>query len=93
MNLLFFNDVINIKDFDLNLLKIDKKSYKNIDIYYIGYIIVKNSDYVKINSVNLLYLIINEINGYIKEKNGSKYLVFESTNENDEVFKKYTGLW
>ena len=37
----FFDDMINIKDFDPNLLKIDKKSYKNIDIYYIGYITVK----------------------------------------------------
>ena len=50
----FFNDMINIKDFDPNLLKIDKKSYKNIDIYYIGYIIVKDSYYVKIEIVNLL---------------------------------------
>ena len=46
----FFDDMINIKDFDPNLLKIDKKSYKNIDIYYIGYITVKDSGYVKVNS-------------------------------------------
>ena len=38
----FFNDMINIKNFDSYLLKIDKKSYKNIDIYYIGYITMKN---------------------------------------------------
>ena len=43
----FFDDMMNIKDFDPNLLKIDKKSYKNIDIYYIGYITVKDSYYVK----------------------------------------------
>ena len=42
----FFDDMINIKDFDPNLLKIDKKSYKNIDIYYIDYITVKDSHYV-----------------------------------------------
>ena len=35
----FFNDVINIEEFDLNWIKIDKKSYKDIDIWYIGYII------------------------------------------------------
>ena len=64
----FFDDMINIKDFDPNLLKIDKKSYKNIDIYYIGYITVKDSDYVKINSVNPLHLIISEVDRYIKEK-------------------------
>ena len=83
----FFDDMINIKDFDPNLLKIDKKSYKNIDIYYIGYITMKDSDYVKIKSVNPLYLIISEVDGHIEEKNGSKYLVFDSaklhsTNEN-----------
>ena len=43
----FLDDMINIKDFDSNLLKIDKKSYKNIDIYYIGYIVMKDSDYLK----------------------------------------------
>ena len=40
----FFNDMINIKNFDSNLLKIDKKSRKNIDIYYIGYIAIKKID-------------------------------------------------
>ena len=45
--------MINIKKFYSNLLKIDKKSYKNIEIYYIGYIIIKGiSDYNSINSVN-----------------------------------------
>ena len=44
-----FNDVISIKDFDSNLLKIDKKSYKNVDVYYIGYITIENiSDYENI---------------------------------------------
>ena len=73
----FFDDMVDIKNFHSNLLKIDKKSYKDIDIYYIGYITVKDSDYVKINSVNPLYLIISEADGYIKEKNRSKYLVFD----------------
>ena len=72
----FFNDMINIEDFDQNLLQIDKKSYKNINIYYIGYITAKDSDYIKINSRNPLYLIISEVDGYIKERNGSRYLVF-----------------
>ena len=57
----FFDDRINIKDFDPSLLKIDKNSYKNIGIYYIGYITMKNFDYVKINSVNPLYVTINEV--------------------------------
>ena len=54
--------------FDPNLLKIDKKSYKNIDIYYISYITFKKSYYVKVNSVNPFYFIISEADGYIKEK-------------------------
>ena len=48
----FIDDIINIKTFDQNLLKIDKRSYKNIDIYYIGYITMNDSDYIKIDSVN-----------------------------------------
>ena len=61
--------MINIKNFDPNLLKIDKKSYKNIDIYYTGFIIMKDSDYVKFNSANPLYLIIGEVDGYIEDGN------------------------
>ena len=64
----FLDDMINITTFDPNLLKIDKKSYKNIDIYCIGYITVKGFDYAKINSVNPLYLIIDEIDGHFEEK-------------------------
>ena len=85
--------MINIKDFDPNLLKIDKKSHRNIEIYYIGYITIKDSYYVKINGVNPLCLIVSEVEGYIKEKNGSKSLVFDSANENNEVLKKYNKLW
>ena len=65
----FFNDMINIQNFNSSLLKIDKKSYKFIDIYYIGYITIKTtSDYESINSVNPLNIIIGEANGYIEKK-------------------------
>ena len=57
----------NIEDFDSNLSNIEKKSYRNIDIYYIEYITMKDFDFVKINSVNPLYIIIDEANGYIEE--------------------------
>ena len=79
----FYNDQINLKDFDAKLLKISKKSYKNIDIYYIGYITIKKiDDYESIYSVNPLYLRINHASGYIEEKNGNKYLIFDdSVNE------------
>ena len=90
----FYNDMINLKNFESNLLKIDKKHYKGIDIYYIGYITIKKiDDCENIYSVNPLYLIIGKVDGHIEEKNGSKYLVFDSTDENKEVLKKYTELW
>ena len=84
--------MVNIEDFDPNLLKIDKNSYKNIDVYYIGYITMKDSDYVKIKSINPLCLIIREVDRYIKEKNGNKYLILDSaelrsTNKNKKVLK------
>ena len=72
--------MINIKNFDSNLLKIDKKSCKNIDIYYIGYITIKNiGGYESIKIVNPLYLIVGEEDRYIEEKHGNKYLSFAST--------------
>ena len=90
----FFNDIINIKNFDSSLLKIDKKSYKNICIYNIGYIAIKKSyDYENINRVNPLHVIIGKLDGYIEEKNESKYLTFASTDNNKEVLEKYTKLW
>ena len=44
----FYNDIINIEEFDSNLLKIDKKSHKDIDIYYTGYITIKKVRNLKI---------------------------------------------
>ena len=65
----FYNDMINLKMFNSNLLKIDKKDYKGINIYYIGYITIKKiDDCEKIYSVNLLYFLVNHASGYIKEK-------------------------
>ena len=76
------------------MLKIEKKSYKNINIYYIGYITIKNiDDYESIYSVNPLHLRINHASGYIEEKNGNKYLIFDSVDENKEVLKKYADVW
>ena len=63
----FFNHEINIKDSDSNLLKIDKKSYKNIGIYYIGYLTIKDFDHVRLNSVNPLYIITGKTDTLKKE--------------------------
>ena len=65
----FYNDQIDLKYFDAKLFKIDKKDCNEIDIYYIGYVTIKKiGHYNNINSVNPLYLIINEMIGYFKEK-------------------------
>ena len=85
--------MINIRHFDSNLLKINKKSYKNIGIYYIGYITMKDTDYVNIHSVNSLYFIIDKADGYVENKNGNKYLTLVSNDKNKKVLTKYTELW
>ena len=89
----FLDDITNTKHFDPSLLKIHKKSYKNTDIYDIGYNTIKDSDYVKVNTVNPLYLIIWEVYGYIEESNANKYLTFASMDGNRKVSNKYTELW
>ena len=85
----FYNDIIDLKIFESNLLKIDKKHYKGINIYYIGYITIKKiDDCENIYSVNPLYLLVNHASGYIEEKNGNKYLIFDdSANENKGLLK------
>ena len=76
------------------LLKIDKKSYKNIGIYNIGYITKKKTDdYQNIYSVNPLYLIVANASGQIEENGVNKYLFFDSTDENKELLKKYSDVW
>ena len=86
----FYNDMINLKDFESNLLKIDKKHYKGIDIYYTGYITIKkNDDCESICSVNPLYLLVNQASGCIEENDGNKYLIFDdSVNESKGLLKE-----
>ena len=77
--------MIDVKNFHSNLLKIDKKPYKDVDIYSIGYITIKKfGDCENIHSVNPLYLLITT--GYFKEKCGKKYLILDSTEKYEEVF-------
>ena len=82
----FYNDIIDLENFDSSVLKLDKKSYKNIGIYNIGYITIKKIYYCEnFNSVNPLYLRIPHASEYIEEINGNKYLIFESTDGNKEL--------
>ena len=95
----FCNDIIERENFDSSLLKIDKKSYKDIGIYKIGYIkIRKIGDCKNIYGVNPLYLCINHASGYIEEKAVNKYLIFDSMelhsiDENKELLKKYNDVF
>ena len=71
-----------------------KTNYKEIDIYYIGYVTFKEiANCNNINSVNNLYLMINEVIRQIEEKNKNKYLVLDDVDENKEVSKKYEEVW
>ena len=81
--------MVNIKDFHSNLLNIEKKSYKYIDIYYIGYIMIKKIyDYENIHNIIPLYLIIHSANGYFEEKNGERYLILDLTEKYEKVFSE-----
>ena len=86
----------NIKDFNSSPLKIYKLPFKGVfspNIYYIKYIPTKSTDRVSIdrtdNDEDYLYLFFDDVNGYIKENYGIKYLVFASTDKNKEALKNY----
>ena len=90
----FYNDIIDIKKFNSNLLEIDKRSYKDIGIYNIVYITIKKiDDYENIYSVNPLYLIIAHASRYIEEKGVNKYLISDFTDEKKELLKKHNDAW
>ena len=89
--------MIDIRNFNSNLLKTDKKSNRYFDIYYIGSNTINklrncncncycDYDYENIRSVNPLYLIIHSATSYFKEKYSEKYLILDSTKEYNEVF-------
>ena len=90
----FYNDIIDLKTFDSKNLKLDKKAYKDLDIYNIGYVTIKKiGDCYDVNSVNPLYLRIDNASGYIKEDWTYKYLIFDSTDENKELLKRYDDVF
>ena len=84
----FFNVIINKENFDPNNIKIDEKPWKDILIYYAGYVTIKDWKYVKMNSENPVYLVFHKVNGYLEEINGNKYLMLLPTNASKEKIKK-----
>ena len=100
----FYNYIIDLKNFNSSLLKLDKKSYKDISIYNIGYITIKKIANCKnIYSVNPLYFRITHASRYIEEENENEYLIFDSMelhsaelrsiNKNKELLKKYNDVF
>ena len=88
----FFDDMINKKNFQSNLSKIDKKSHEDIDIYYIGYITIKKfSDCENIHRVNPLHLIFHSVTGHFKEKYAEKYLIIDSIEKYKDVLSVITS--
>ena len=105
----FYSDIIDLENFDSSLLKLDKKSYKDIGIYTIGCITIKKiGDCKNIYSVNHLYIRITHASRYIKEKDINKYLIFDSIklqlmklhsielhliDKNKDLLKKYNDIF
>ena len=87
----FWNDQIWINNFDAKNLKLDKKLVMDINIDYIGYVTEKPE--YNIDSLNPLYLNIKELDGFINEKNGNKYLNISLTDSNNDVLIKYAEVW
>ena len=85
-----YNDLINVLNFEAYNLKIDKKSWKDIDIYYIGYVDKNKPSEWKVNSVYPLYLLINRVHRIVSVKNGFKFL---SVDKGDVVLKKYDQVF
>ena len=83
-----FNSMTNNKNFDPSLLRIDKISFRSTDsvIYDIKY-------FKNLFSANSLYLVFNNVDGYIEESNENKYLIFSSTDKNKGGLENYTKLW
>ena len=88
----FYNDIINLDQFDESKIKVDKEDFNDIDIYYLGYEHKKKiSECDVINSVNPLYLRIVDMKGqFEKGKDDAWYLVIS---DDDDVFKKLVDIF
>ena len=80
----FYNDLIIISNFSINNLKLDKKTWRDIDIYYIGYVDKNKPEDWMVKSVNTLYLMINKVFCFVGEKDGIKYLKIDKDTKNLE---------
>ena len=88
----FYNDLINVLNFEPINLKLDKKTWTDIDIYYIGYADKNKPEDWRVKSVNPLYLIINKVFFSVGEEYGVKYLKIEK-NHCDPVINKWNQVF
>ena len=89
----FYNDIIDLDEFDGSKIKVDRKNYNDIDIYYLGYEYKKKiTECSKINSVNPLYLEIRDMKGQFKKgKSGNVwYLIIVC---DADVLRKFANIW
>ena len=93
------NLIVDIKDFDSNLSEINKLSFKgvfSVSIHYIKYIPTKGPNHVNTDRTNndedYLYLFFDDVDQYIEENDGIKYLVFASADKNKEALKNCKNL-
>ena len=83
----FYNDLINALNFKPNNLKLDKKTWKDIHIYYIAYVDKNKRKDWRVNSANPLYLIINKVFCSFGEENGIKFLKTEKNHSEPSLNK------
>ena len=88
----FYNDLINALNFEPNNLKLDRKTWKDIDIYYIGYVEKNKPEDWRVKSVNPLYLMVNKVFCIVREANCVKYLKIEK-NHSDPVLNKWSQVF
>ena len=83
----YFHD---IKHFDSSSLILNKKTFKNISMYYIGYI--RKKDEYEISGMGPIYLFVHKLERFIEEKEESKYLNIAYTDNNSEVLKNMKNV-
>ena len=89
----FYNDIINLDEFDGSKINVDRKNFNDIDIYYLGYEYKKKiTECNEINSVNPLYLRIKDMKGQFKKGKGDNvwYLIIFG---DSDVLRKFANIW
>ena len=89
----FYNDIINLDEFDGSKIKADRKNFNDIDIYYLGYEHKKKiTECNEISNINPLYLRITDMKGQFKKgKSGNVWFLIIFGDEN--FLKIFANIW